>query len=83
MAETEKLISMIKDDVVLKIHPTCVKAHEEVGWKVVPTGKEVPAEKEKTPETAPKADRKTAGAHARGAGADTPTGEVGAGTPEK
>ncbi len=29
------LVLMAKDGVTLEVHPTCVKAHKDAGWKVV------------------------------------------------
>jgi len=34
MADESGLIRMIKGADALDVHPTCVKAHESIGWKV-------------------------------------------------
>ena len=33
-SDDSDLVAMIKDGTVMKVHPTCVKAHEDAGWKV-------------------------------------------------
>ena len=32
--EDDGLVAMVKDGEELRIHPTCVQAHKEAGWKV-------------------------------------------------
>ena len=44
MARTKKhdeqeeagLVRMAKDGETIDVHPSCVKAHEQVGWRIVP-----------------------------------------------
>jgi len=67
---SEKLVVMEKNGELSEVHPTCVKAHEAVGWKVseqampaAKTGKpkadDVAAAEEKTAPTPPRRNGKS------------------------
>lgn len=30
------LVRMAKDGETIDVHPSCVKAHEQIGWRIVP-----------------------------------------------
>lgn len=45
----EKLVLMVKDGEKLKVHPSCVKAHEAVGWKRAKEEKAPPKAKPEKP----------------------------------
>jgi hypothetical protein len=34
--EDDGLVAVVKDGTVIRVHPTCVKAHLGAGWKVQP-----------------------------------------------
>ena len=36
----DDLVAMTKDGEVIEVHPSCVKAHEQAGWKVVESADE-------------------------------------------